>query len=283
MDVVVDVGGIYDPDKGRFDHHQPTFHDTFSSEHKTLLSSAGLVYKHFGKDIITKELVHPTEGTVNLLHRKIYDSFVEPFDAHDNGISAYPSDIQPRFHRSWDIFSQVNVLNPDWNEHGVDIQARFLQAVQLLRHNFEAILRRYIKSWLPARTILEKSLLAVSTGEEEMVDGRIIVLDEFCPWTDHLFDLEAEKAIKSRFLYAIYQDSTKSSWRIHAVPKSPDSFECRLALPEGWRGLRDADLDKVTGLNDCVFVHRGGFIGAHATKKGAIEMAKLSMKLQLDN
>ena len=46
MDVVVDVGGVYDAATHRYDHHQPTFHDTFSSEHKTLLSSAGLVYKY---------------------------------------------------------------------------------------------------------------------------------------------------------------------------------------------------------------------------------------------
>lgn len=45
MDVVVDVGGEYDAKRNRFDHHQPTFHDTFSTQHSTRLSSAGLIYK----------------------------------------------------------------------------------------------------------------------------------------------------------------------------------------------------------------------------------------------
>lgn len=30
-DVVIDVGGVYDPEKNRFDHHQQTFKETFSS------------------------------------------------------------------------------------------------------------------------------------------------------------------------------------------------------------------------------------------------------------
>lgn len=30
-DIVVDVGNVFDPSKKRFDHHQNTFHETFSS------------------------------------------------------------------------------------------------------------------------------------------------------------------------------------------------------------------------------------------------------------
>jgi uncharacterized UPF0160 family protein len=123
-----------------------------------------------------------------LLFGKIYDSFVEPFDAHDNGISAYPSDIKPLFHRSWDIFAQVNALNPDWNEVDVDIQERFLSAVQLVKSNFELVLKRYTASWLPARSILERCLLAVPINDADAPESRILVLDQFCPWTVCLCD-----------------------------------------------------------------------------------------------
>jgi hypothetical protein len=30
-DIVVDVGSVFDPSKKRYDHHQKTFHETFSS------------------------------------------------------------------------------------------------------------------------------------------------------------------------------------------------------------------------------------------------------------
>ena len=44
-DVVVDVGGVYDSDAHKYDHHQRGFFETFDDKHKTKLSSAGLVYK----------------------------------------------------------------------------------------------------------------------------------------------------------------------------------------------------------------------------------------------
>ena len=52
--VVVDVGGEYDPARLRFDHHQKSFSQSLNSLDSTLkwttkLSSAGLVYFHFGE------------------------------------------------------------------------------------------------------------------------------------------------------------------------------------------------------------------------------------------
>lgn len=235
--------------------------------------------RHFAKEIIAAQIgeKYPKES-VELLYKKIYDYFVEPFDAHDNGISAYPSDIRPLFQRSWDIFAQVNILNPDWNEVA-DVDSRFEQAVQLVRCNFEAVLRRFVGSWLPGRAIVERCLVTVP---EVPVDSRVLVLDSYCPWVDHLFELEAALGVPSPILYAVYEDSTKRSWRIQAVPKTPDSFECRLALPSAWRGLREKELDSTSGIEGCVFVHRAGFIGGHSAKDGAIQMAIESLK-QLDD
>lgn len=43
--IVVDVGGVYDENKQRFDHHQRGFQEVFGHGYNTKLSSAGLVYK----------------------------------------------------------------------------------------------------------------------------------------------------------------------------------------------------------------------------------------------
>ena len=48
---------------------------------------------------------------------------------------------------------------------------------------------------------------------------------------------------------------------MQAVPVSPESFESRKALPEAWRGLRDDELSRVSGVDGCVFIHASGFIG----------------------
>jgi len=62
-------------------------------------------------------------------------------------------------------------------------------------------------------------------------------------------------------IYVIYTDETAGNYRIQAVPVSPESFESRKALPEAWRGLRDDELSKATGIEGGIFVHASGFIG----------------------
>lgn len=42
---------------------------------------------------------------------------------------------------------------------------------------------------------------------------------------------------------------------------SSDSFESRKALPEAWRGLRDEELSKASGIEGGIFIHASGFIG----------------------
>lgn len=96
-DIVVDVGGVYDVAKNRFDHHQRTFNETFSSidsakPWKIKLSSAGLVYVHFGKEII-EEILKKTmkqkdveKKLVEILFDKMYENFIIEIDAIDNGV-----------------------------------------------------------------------------------------------------------------------------------------------------------------------------------------------------
>lgn len=230
-----------------------------------------MIYKHFAKEIIAKQIT--SEEDVAILYRKLYDTFVEPFDAHDNGISAYPDEIKPRFHRSWDLFSQVNILNPAWNETGVNSDERFAEAVALVRSNWERILNYYCRSWLPGRNSMRRIILKQAAPSTAIIDPRILVLDEFCSWTEFLLEYEEETGTTGNCLYVIFEDSTGSSWRVSAVPVALDSFKSRQPLPETWRGLRDAELDAVVGITGCVFVHRAGFIGAHRTREGAIQMA----------
>lgn len=301
MDVVVDVGGTYDAATHRYDHHQPTFKDSFSPEYKTLLSSAGLVYKHFGRRIIASavaaelhaettgrlekavaaELQAPTTGQpeealVAEIHERLYRKFVEPFDAVDNGVNQYPSELTPAYARPYDIFAQIDDLNPSWNET-IDPDARFQEAVRVAGSAFSTVLRRTLQSWLPARTIVQSSL-TVSCQVEDVDDARVLVLGSNCPWKDHLFELEAKLDITGRILYVIYEDRNEGTWRIQSVPARLDSFESRKMLPEAWRGLRDAELDAAVGTAGCTFVHRSGFIGGNRTLAGVKEMARKAVQ-----
>lgn len=76
----------------RFDHHQPTFSSTLSSifPKKTFgnvkLSSAGLIYAHFGHQIISQLMGWPKDDSqTDKLFDKVYDQFIKEIDAIDNG------------------------------------------------------------------------------------------------------------------------------------------------------------------------------------------------------
>lgn len=49
-------------------------------------------------------------------------------------------------------------------------------------------------------------------------------------------------------------------------------------MPEAWRGVRDADLSKVAGIEGCVFCHAAGFIGGNETYQGALQMAQKALE-----
>lgn len=99
----------------------------------------------------------------------------------------------------------------------------------------------------------------------------------FCPWKSHLYVLEEERGCPGRTLFVLFKDDRDGSWRVQAVNTSPASFELRRGLPEALRGLRDAELSTAVGIDGCVFVHAGGFIGGNKTREGALAMATASL------
>ncbi|PNH03653.1 hypothetical protein TSOC_010264 [Tetrabaena socialis] len=109
--------------------------------------------------------------------------------------------------------------------------------------------------------------------------GKIMLLKDYCPWKDHLYDLEKEGGFVGELLFCVYQDDRDKSYRVQAVSVGPGSFENRRSLPAAWRGVRDDSLAELAGIPGCVFVHAGGFIGGNKTEEGALEMAKRALEM----
>jgi len=274
LDILVDVGAVYDPSRHRYDHHQASFSDTFDEHHTIRLSSAGLIYKHFGRKILEK-LTGLEDELLEVIYQKTYTDLIEGVDAIDNGISQYQTDILPRYHIGTDLGARVSRLNPSWNDTTKKPDEQFKLAVALTGSEFLEIVNDKVKSWLPARAIVE-----------EMVNGRfdvdpsgaIGILSQSCPWKSFLQEIEEEKAIKNELQYILFSD--RNDWRIQSVPLTPQSFESRAPLPVAWRGLRDQELSNITGIEGCIFAHATGFIGGNKTKEGVLAMAREALKLQ---
>lgn len=285
---VVDVGGEYEASTNRYDHHQRTFTTTFPNR-PTKLSSAGLVYMHFGKAIIAQHLgVSEEAEEVHIIWEKVYESFIEAVDANDNGISAYDpkaiaaADLTKNFSDGgFTLGAMVSRLNPNWNDptptdpvRAQEVEdEKFLVASTRIGEEFSRDLDYYTKSWLPAREIVHG---AYAQRLEHDKSGRILVFEgQSVPWKDHLYTLEAKAGGEAKVLYVLYPEkpTPDSKWRVQAVPVNKDSFESRKPLPEAWRGVRDEKLDEVTGVVGGVFVHAAGFIGGNKSFDGAKAMA----------
>ncbi|KAI3617814.1 hypothetical protein CBS9595_003723 [Malassezia furfur] len=282
--IVVDVGAEYIPEKHRYDHHQRGFFETFDAEHKTKLSSAGLVWKHFGQDILAAHLnVDVSDERVPLLYQKMYDDFVEAIDAIDNGIALYPDAAgEPAYKSRTDLSSRVGFMNPRWNEpfDDADLLARFRRASAMAGGEFFDRVNDALYAWLPARDIVVQALKERKSFEGADAQGRILLFDRAVGWKGHIYDLETALEIPEaeKPLYVVYPDES-GKWRVQAVPVNSESFESRKALPEAWRGIRDTQLSELSGIPDCVFVHQSGFIGGNATKDGALAMATKALDM----
>nr|XP_035980002.1 MYG1 exonuclease isoform X2 [Halichoerus grypus]XP_035980003.1 MYG1 exonuclease isoform X2 [Halichoerus grypus] len=245
-DIVVDVGGEYDPQRHRYDHHQRSFTETMSSlspgkPWQTKLSSAGLIYLHFGHKLLARLLGTSEEDSmVGTIYDKMYENFVEEVDAVDNGISQW-EEGEPRYVLTTTLSARVARLNPAWNQPNQDTEAGFKRAMALVREEFLQRLDFYQHSWLPARGLVEAAL-----AQRFQVDpsGEIIELaNGGCPWKEHLYHLESGLSPPGTIAFVIYTDQA-GQWRVQCVPKEPHSFQSRLPLPEPWRGLRDEALDQ---------------------------------------
>lgn len=279
--MVIDVGAVYDAAALRFDHHQREFDGVLGigGFDRTKLSSAGLVYKHFGRGIVARELgLEEGSAEAETVFLKVYKGFVEALDAIDNGVKQYDTAEPPRYTSSTDLSARVGKLNPAWNEPSSRdaADAQFAKAMALAGGEFMDAVRYYGKVWLPARRYVKDAL---ERRFETDPSGEILKLERFCPWKDHLFELEQELGVADPLpKYMLYQDD-KGGWRVQAVPPTPTSFDQRRSLPAAWRGVRDAQLSEVSGVPGCVFVHAGGFIGGNATLDGALAMARKALTI----
>jgi uncharacterized UPF0160 family protein len=243
-----------------------------TGKYETKLSASGLVYKHYGKEILTA--LHPTLATgpaeeLEWTLDKLYRDFMEGLDANDNGIEVAD---KVRYKELTTLPHRVARLNARWNEPagGPSEDERFEKASALCGAEFAEALEYIVNVELPARVLVEQALVG---RFETHASGEVICLPHAgCPWKTHLYALEKAHAVEKIVKFVLYKDSA-GMWRVQAVTAEGTAFTNRLGLREPWRGLRDAALVEASGIAGARFVHAGAFIGGNDTYEGALAMA----------
>ena len=128
--ILVDVGGVYNPDRHHYDHHQRDFQQTYPGS-SILLSSAGLIYLHFADEIIDHKFTSIPSPQKKRLKNIIYYSYIQALDAIDTGTDRVPAEITPNYFDHTDLSSRINLLNHHRNVHDHENQMKqFLLAVK---------------------------------------------------------------------------------------------------------------------------------------------------------
>ena len=274
-DIVVDVGAIYDFEKRRFDHHQMGF----SEKHKDsdiLLSSCGLVFRHFGNEVI--ENILKKEGKSQYLkylqdiHKYMDNTFITEVDATDNGVTL--SDSGTRYGCYTDFSSCVRYLNPTWDCDD-DPNVQFKKAVELAGHYFKSIMLRYVSGTLSTIDLTDE---AYKNRYKLDKSGKIINCD--FPFAKNLERLEKANPSEPLILFNI--SKARNSWKVVALSADNSghgrNFANRKDLP--FAGLRNEELSKACGIPGGIFVHKNGFTSEFLTFESALAFAKLAVEYE---
>lgn len=174
--------------------------------------------------------------------------------------------------------NRVKNFNPGWTEDKTpeEIDEKFHEAMEYVGQEFFDKVQYFGTSWLPARVIVEK---AVNDRFTVHSSGEIIELERFCPWQEHLREIERSEEFKDQNIsikYVLFKGGV-SDFRVQCVPVKEGSFVCRKFLHKSWFGIRDEELEKVSGIEGIKFCHVTGFIGGHKTRDGTLKMAEASL------
>jgi len=237
-DIVLDVGGVYDPDTLRFDHHQNSFTETRSDG--TPYATAGLVWRHFGADILAAKGLQG-DYEINFALQWVDQKIISDIDAVDNGL--FTEDPRPS------VSMLIGMMNASSTDEVEQQAAAFQQAIEFTT----GILNNFIKAAIKeAEVVVELEACA-----KNVIEG-ILTLEKALPFKDFL---RSHPEIK-RVVY----------------PKGNEGFGVfcngkENHLPERFRGLRSDELNVVTGLTDTVFCHKSGFMSVCLSLESALFMA----------
>ena len=239
------------------------------------LSSAGLIYVYYGErviqEILEKQNVTLSKDDSTKLFKKIYQSFIQEIDGIDNGIPMF--DQEPQYSINTHLSSRVHSLNPNWMEEKTpdEVDSLFQNAKEYVGKEFVDKVIYYGTVWLPARSIVQN---AVKNRFNVSSSGDVIELERPCPWKEHLTEVESE--LDTEIKYVLFEGGP-DDFRIMCVPVKSGSFVLRKPLVKKWFGVRDEELEKVSGIEGITFCHATGFIGGHKTRDGTLKMAELSL------
>ncbi|ELP85636.1 hypothetical protein EIN_409350 [Entamoeba invadens IP1] len=269
-DMVLGYGGMYNADTLRFDYHQHDFKEVFSNKSKYPMSSAGMVFKRFGKEIVKSVLVSLSEKfdmnvsdeLLNVAKDVIYQSLIEPVDAMTNGFSKF--DETPLYLNPTDSFRLMSAQEMK-NEN-------FVEEVEETASTFISEMDAHVQSIECYQQTLYNAKKALTFNGEKR---RILLVSGFIQ-VAYIQSIENKLGVLGNFLFYIREGKARVTIRTVTSPESV--FVNRAAFPESWRGLENEELENAVGEEGVYFCHHSGFMLTCSTTQQAFRLCARVIK-----
>ena len=247
--IVYDIGG------GKFDHHQSGGNGQRANGIK--YAAFGLLWKEYGKKLLASMYADNIDDCYNMFDK----NFVQFIDAVDNGqLELNKIDI-----KVVTVSDIIEGMNPNWDEE-IDSDIKFEDALNIARQIFDNKIHSTIAK-CKAKKYVEEAI-------ENSTNG-IMILDRYMPYQEFVLESQNEKS--KDILYAVFK-SNRGGYNVRAISKEVGSFESRKKFPQSWAGLRNEDLQKITGVNTATFCHNACFICVADTFEDAVKLAELAVE-----
>ncbi len=265
----VDVGGIWNPQAGRFDHHQKGFAGARQSG--VVYASAGLVWQEHGarcvEQIARQHLGHVLSAKVAQEMAYAIDAdLVQYLDMSDTGAARNAPG-------SYGLSAVISGFNPTWLD---DEQAGSVAAGEALRLSQFRRAMAFIADVLinQVRYRVGSMLALEQVRQAQQLEGGSLLFlkNAALPWSSVV------RREMPNVLFVISFSIAEQRHMLHTVPAAAESFDARQDLPDTWAGLQGAELAAVTGVPDAVFCHNGLFIAAAISFEGALTMARQALQ-----
>ena len=267
--IVIDVGKIYDHERKFYDHHQTSFEQSFSDEYTVYMSSCGLIWLHYGRDIINKLLnsnssnnatdTHVTIDT-EYIFNKFYKIFVFPIDCNDNGES---NDYKKNVYIPIELSDIVGSFNGFKSTNHKLQMVNFMSAMQMCQYIFINKLTKMILSSVNYATYLESFLTSWNLRQNDY----LIIESEQMPIHSYLAKYDPDQMMK--FIIVCRSSDDYRLWTINR--KGGQRFDILLPL------ISEITARALPHGTDVIFIHKACFTGACKTLESAISVIENSI------
>lgn len=278
-DIVIDVSGIND--EKHFDHHSNEF--TLTRKNGIKYATAGIIWKKFGYDFIKQVYQEHLKDHIESIDDKLILKVIQRIDLeimtlidiNDNGqtndyINEHIDNNDPNVTKAVHFISDFYQNDPNIPYIVAMSNLPYVSNEEQYKNFLQTV--KFLKSILVNACINAISVEFGIVKVLKIYDGsKILIMHEKLPWTQAILD---NPQIFSNCLLAIYPDR-KRGFRVQSLPVSKaQRFVNKVSAPKSWRGLNFKDLDKVCGIENCIFVHKTGFTGGTYDFESSFNMAQ---------